>query len=133
MTRIEKAALTEYVDRLLKMAESLEAEFGFRITRTGGSIGLNSADVGFLIHPVEEKEPDLLDTGHARRFDRMAEMLGLSRHDLGREFKHKGKTYTLIGYDDTRPLPFLVVDAHGIKRGGTNAIVPSIIAARPSA
>lgn len=130
MALIEQAALTEYVNRLMELSRLLEGEFGYKIEKTGGSIGINSADVGFRITSDDGVEADPLDTAHARQFSRMAELVGLTPDDLGREFKHGNGTYTLIGYDVTRARPFIVLDAHGVIREGNEKIIPSVKAAR---
>ena len=130
MARMEQNALNEYMGRLIELSRLLEGDYGFKIEKTGGSIGINSADVSFHITPTDDEKVDPLDTAHARQFTRMAELVGLKPDDLGRTFKHGNGTYTLIGYDVTRARPFIVLDAHGIIREGNEAIIPSVEAAR---
>jgi hypothetical protein len=133
MARVDTVGLDDWVARLEQLSKMLEDEFGYKMEKTGGSIGVNSADVTFHITPVETTKYDPLDAAPARAFKRAARVIGLEPDDLGRAFMHNNLTYTVIGYEPVRDKFILVLDAKGEIRAGGSELLSSIRASRTPA
>lgn len=130
MARIDAEHVNDWAKRLDQLTKMLEDEFGYKSQRISGKLLANSAEVTFRVSPLEDAEPDILDTDIARAFKRAALILGLHPDDIGCTFKHKDRQYRLIGYEGNFKDCFILLDQFGIRRYGGESIIPSIRAAK---
>jgi hypothetical protein len=97
----DKAALTKFQNEAVKALEALAKEHGVTVRSAGGTI--KSTIVADLKFQFTIDDAETKDAVQKSEFEGYCDLYGLLPSDYRAKFTANGKTYTLIGFNPSRP------------------------------